>query len=71
MVLPEGARPLFKLGNALFAAGQLQDAQQAFICALAAAQLPGDAALLPKMHVNLGIALEASGQMSEACQHYR
>ena len=71
LALPGDARPLFRLGTACFAAGLSTEAQQAFREALAVAELPADAALLPKVHVNLGIALEALGQMSEACQHYR
>lgn len=68
---PGDARPLFRLGNALFAAHQLPGSQEALGQALAAATLPDDAALLPKIHVNLGISLEAGGQLDTACQHYR
>ncbi len=68
---PADARPLFRLGNALFAAHQLPQSQQAFSEALQAATVPDDAALLPKIHVNLGISLEADGQLESACQHYR
>ena len=68
---PADARPLFRLGNALFAAHQLARSQQSFSEALEAATLPDDAALLPKIHVNLGISLEAAGQLVSACQHYR
>jgi len=68
---PADARPLFRLGNALFAAHQLPHSQQAFSEALEAATLPDDAVLLPKIHVNLGISLEADGQLVSACQHYR
>ncbi|KAL0018821.1 hypothetical protein WJX77_002212 [Trebouxia sp. C0004] len=69
--MPADARPLFRLGNALFAAHQLAQSQEAFSEALEAATLPDDAALLPKIHVNLGISLEAAGQLDSACQHYR
>ena len=68
---PEDARPLFRLGNALFAIQQFHDSQEAFSRALSFASLPEDAALLPKIHVNLGISLEAEGQLELACQHYR
>lgn len=68
---PGDVRPLFRLGNALFAAHQIHDSQEAFQQALACASLPDDAALLPKIHVNLGISLEAGGQLQVACQHYR
>ena len=68
---PGDARPLLRLGNALFAAQQFQDSQEAFGQALSSASLPEDAALLPKIHVNLGISLEAEGQLELACQHYR
>ncbi|KAL0035288.1 hypothetical protein WJX79_010558 [Trebouxia sp. C0005] len=68
---PGDARPLFRLGNALFAAHQLAQSQRTFSGALEAATLPDDAALLPKIHVNLGISLEADGRLDSACQHYR
>jgi Flp pilus assembly protein TadD len=32
---------------------------------------PGEERLLPKVHVNLGITLEADGRLAQACQHYR
>jgi hypothetical protein len=35
------------------------------------ARLPGDASLLPKVHINLGITLEGQGCLLEACSHYR
>ena len=34
-------------------------------------QLPAEERLLPKVHVNLGITLEADGCLSAACDHYR
>lgn len=34
-------------------------------------QLPAEFRLLPKVHVNLGITLEAHGCLSAACNHYR
>lgn len=71
MAAPEDARPLFRLGNALFATQQLPNSQEAFSQALLCASVPDDAALLPKIHVNLGISLEAEGQLGLACQHYR
>lgn len=69
--VPNDAKPWFRLGTALFAAGQLPESQHAFKHALAAAKEPKDDALLPKLHVNLGISIEASGQLQEACQQYR
>ncbi|KAL3158041.1 hypothetical protein ABBQ32_011650 [Trebouxia sp. C0010 RCD-2024] len=68
---PGDVRPLFRLGNALFASQQIHDSQEAFKQALACARLPDDATLLPKIRVNLGISLEAEGQLQVACQHYR
>ena len=68
---PGDARPLLRLGNALFALHQLPRSQEAFRQALTAISLPDDAALLPKIHVNLGISLEAAGHLQAACQHYR
>ena len=68
---PRSAHPLFRLGNALFATHQLQQSQEAFSQALCCASLPTDAALLPKIHLNLGISLEAEGKLEAACRHYR
>lgn len=68
---PGDARPLFRLGNALFAVQQIHQSQEAFFQALSSASLPDDAALLPKIHINLGISLEAEGKLESACQHYR
>lgn len=34
-------------------------------------QLPAEERLLPKVHVNLGITLEADGCLLAACDHYR
>ena len=39
--------------------------------ALDLARMPEDAALLPKVHVNMGITLEAEGMLISACEHYR
>ena len=36
-----------------------------------AVRLPQDNALQPKVHVNLGITMEADGRLLSACQHYR
>ena len=66
----DDAQPLFRLGNALFAAHQLPQSQNAFQQALTAASCPDDDALLPKVHVNWGISLEAANQLEAACQHY-
>lgn len=33
--------------------------------------MPRDARLLPKIYVNLGIALEADGRLLAACDSYR
>ena len=32
---------------------------------------PGDERLVPKVHVNLGITLEADGRLLAACNHYQ
>lgn len=34
-------------------------------------RLPGDERLVPKVHVNLGITLEADGRLLAACNHYQ
>ena len=38
---------------------------------LSVARQPQDDTLLPKIHVNLGIALEGDGMLMSACEHYR
>lgn len=70
-ILPEDPRAYFRMGNALFALERYPDARAAFSKALALSRLPGDAALVPKIHVNLGITLEAEGMLISACDHYR
>ena len=47
------------------------EARAAFVRALDLARMPEDAALLPKVHVNMGITLEAEGMLISACEHYR
>lgn len=34
-------------------------------------RLPAEASLMPKVHVNLGIALEGQDRLLEACSQYR
>ncbi|KAK9843482.1 hypothetical protein WJX81_004938 [Elliptochloris bilobata] len=65
------ARTLFKLGNACFALQRYAAAEEAFEQALRDARSPADDALVPKVHVNLGITQEADGRLLAACEHYR
>lgn len=44
---------------------------EAVSCAGQVAQLPADERLVPKVHVNLGITLEADGRLLAACNHYQ
>ena len=72
------ARTLLRLGNALYALGEAGAAEAAYEAGLAAADddaspdgSPGPcAALVPKLHVNLGIALEAQGMLDDAAAAY-
>lgn len=34
-------------------------------------QLPADLSLRPKIHVNMGITVEADGRLLAACHHYQ
>ncbi|KAK9820433.1 hypothetical protein WJX72_010306 [[Myrmecia] bisecta] len=64
-------RAFFRMGNALFALRRFADARYAFTQALQAAHTACDAPLLPKIRVNLGIALEADGLLLSASEQYR
>jgi len=68
---PESARAHFRIGNVCYNMYKYSEARDAYERALAVARTPGDSALLPKIHVNLGIALEATGMLMNACEHYR
>lgn len=70
---PVDVRPHFRAGNCLYAIGKFSEAKEEFQLALEAAETGGSqwAYLLPQIHVNLGIALEAEGMVLSACEHYR
>ncbi|KAG6496465.1 uncharacterized TPR repeat-containing protein At1g05150-like [Zingiber officinale] len=70
---PTDARAHFRAGNALYAIGRHADAKEEFLLALEAAEAGGtqSAEILPQIHVNLGIAMEAEGMILGACEHYR
>ncbi|KAF9620834.1 hypothetical protein IFM89_014771 [Coptis chinensis] len=70
---PTDIRPHFRLGNSLYVVGRYVEAKDEFFLALEAAEVSGNqwAYLLPQIHVNLGIALEAEGMVLSACEHYR
>lgn len=70
---PVDVRPHFRAGNCLYALGKFREAKEEFQLALEAAETGGNqwAYLLPQIHVNLGITLEAEGMVLSACEHYR
>lgn len=70
---PTDVRPHFRLGNSLYALGRHAEAKEEFLLALEAAEAGGSQAsdILPQIHVNLGIAMEAEGMVLNACEHYR
>ncbi|WOL02798.1 hypothetical protein Cni_G11517 [Canna indica] len=70
---PTDARSHFRTGNALYALGRHAEAKEEFLLALEAAEAGGtqSADILPQIHVNLGIAMEAEGMILGACEHYR
>ncbi|KAK6938908.1 hypothetical protein RJ641_032416 [Dillenia turbinata] len=70
---PIDVRPHFRAGNCLYALGRHSEAKGEFTLALEAAENGGNqwGYLLPQIHVNLGIALEAEGMVINACEHYR
>ncbi|KAK9853354.1 hypothetical protein WJX84_002688 [Apatococcus fuscideae] len=70
-IRPDDPRVFFRLGNALFAQQRYAESRRCFGQSLELARLPEDGTLLPKVHVNLGIAMEAEGLLLGACEHYR
>ncbi|KAI3820972.1 hypothetical protein L1987_08528 [Smallanthus sonchifolius] len=70
---PTDVRPHFRAGNCYYVVGRHSEAKDEFILALDAAEAGGNqwAYLLPQIHVNLGISLEAEGMVVSACEHYR
>ncbi|KAL8244210.1 hypothetical protein R6Q59_010468 [Mikania micrantha] len=70
---PTDVRPHFRAGNCYYVVGRHSEAKDEFILALDAAEAAGNqwTYLLPQIHVNLGISLEAEGMVISACEHYR
>ncbi|KAF7041997.1 hypothetical protein CFC21_051702 [Triticum aestivum] len=70
---PTDVRPHFRAGNCLYALGRHAEAKEEFLLALEAAEAGNSqsADILPQIHVNLGIAMEAEGMVLGACEHYR
>ncbi|KAK1314181.1 putative TPR repeat-containing protein [Acorus calamus] len=70
---PTDVRPHFRAGSSLHALGRHAEAKEELLLALEAAEAGGTqwAHLLPQVHVNLGMALEAEGFILGACEHYR
>eukprot|EP00976_Prorocentrum_cordatum_P068927 1179332-Prorocentrum_minimum.AAC.1 len=68
---PEDAKAHFRIGNAHYQLSNLTDARTSYEQALMVGRGPGDAKLLPQIHVNLGVALETDGLLMKACDQYR
>ncbi|KAJ7209968.1 hypothetical protein O6H91_Y479700 [Diphasiastrum complanatum] len=70
---PLDVRPHFRAGNALYSMGKYAEARNAFEHALDAerSSSPRFASLLPQIHINLGVTMEADGMLLCACDHYR
>lgn len=70
---PTDVRPHFRAGNCLYALGRHAEAKEEYLLALEAAEAGSSqsADILPQIHVNLGIAMEAEGMVLSACEHYR
>ncbi|KAJ0923460.1 putative EF-hand domain, tetratricopeptide-like helical domain superfamily, EF-hand domain pair [Helianthus annuus] len=70
---PTDVRPHFRAGNCYYVVGRYNEGKDEFVLALDAAEAGGNqwAYLLPQIHVNLGISLEAEGMVISACEHYR
>jgi tetratricopeptide (TPR) repeat protein len=61
----------FRGGNVHFALQQYAEAQEEYEVALRCCKPVEDDALVPKIHVNLGITQEANGMLVEACEQYK
>lgn len=72
-IQPTDVRAHFRSGNGRYAVGNHAEAKEEYLLALAAAEASGNqwTYLLPQIHINLGIAMEADGMLLGACEHYR
>lgn len=72
-VKPTDARPHFRLGNTLYSLGRHAEARDCYTSALDAAEILRNqwSHLLPHIHVNLGVTLEAEGMLLSASEHYK
>lgn len=72
-IKPTDARPHFRLGNTLYFLGRHSEAKGCYISALDSAEISRNQLnyLLPHIHVNLGVALEADGMLLSASEHYK
>ncbi|KAM0037217.1 putative tetratricopeptide-like helical domain superfamily [Helianthus debilis subsp. tardiflorus] len=70
---PTDVRPHFRAGNCYYIVGRYNEGKDEFVLALDAAEAGQNqwAYLLPQIHVNLGISLEAESMVISACEHYR
>ncbi|CAL8471190.1 g10732 [Coccomyxa elongata] len=65
------AKTWFRLGVSFYKLNHIGDAESAYLRAIQEVVLPKDARLLPKIHLNLGIAQEQDGRLLAACDSYR
>ncbi|KAH7404632.1 hypothetical protein KP509_15G035600 [Ceratopteris richardii] len=70
---PGDARAYFRLGNTLYLLGRHSEARYCFVSALDSAEMSQNQYdyLIPHIHVNLGVALEADGMLLSASEHYK
>ncbi|KAG0488032.1 hypothetical protein HPP92_006843 [Vanilla planifolia] len=70
---PLDVRPRYRMGNTLWSLGRLKEAKDSLFAALHLAEADSLQwpALLPQIHVNLGIVMESEGLVINACEHYR
>ncbi|PKU76137.1 putative TPR repeat-containing protein [Dendrobium catenatum] len=70
---PMDVRPYFRIGNTLWSLGHIKEAKDSFLAALEIAESDSLqwSGLLPQIHVNLGIVMEAEGLVINASEHYR
>lgn len=70
-VQPNDPLAHFRIGNACFALRRYSEARLGYARALKQCKHGEDDALMPKVHVNMGITQEAEGLLMAACDHYK